>query len=271
MKISPLLVQILLAISATAIPLADKQQHADAASLVPPAVNNTLVTRDGEDDDYGWSGAGYEYMPFESKFTGIGARFKVPEVTFPAENQYDYKASLDITIGIDGRTYTDAMLLAGIHCQSPWKGEREYHAFWEWWRTTYTPDVYELRVGPGDEVQISIKTTSPTAATIVFENLSTGQEVTVNAAPDDPSRSALRGADAHWTVSNAVNPFYGVIPPPNFGNVKFTHTWAEIEAGALVDSGSATLINTLMYEGQLVATPKKISNTEVEIAYHGPK
>lgn len=84
----------------------------------------------------------------------------------------------------------------------------------------------QIDVDPGDEVHILIRTTRPISATILYENLSTGQKVTVNAFPDFPEKSALRSMDAHWLVKNFQN-VLGPVPPANFGQVKFTHMWGE--------------------------------------------
>lgn len=271
MKFAPFLAQILLAISATAIPLADRDQQKGTLPEIPPVVNNTLVTRQNGGEVLGWSGAQYKGVTPESKWTGIGARFKVPEVSFPAEYP-DYKAGVDISIGIDGRSVSNVMLLAGIHCQSTWRGERQYRAFWEWWYTSYSPDVYEFGVSPGDEVQLSIKAHSPTSATILYENLSTGQKVSVDAVPDDASDPsfALQGVDAHWLVQN-FEEFPGPIPPANFGQVKLTDMWAEAENGVRYNSATAELIDELQFYNRHVAVTKRISDTEIEITYTGPK
>lgn len=278
MKVAPFLAQILLAASATAIPLAAKQQHARAQSAVTsPVANDTRVigtarysATEKKYDGYGWSGASHENMPFGSKFTGVGARFKIPEISVPAENEKDYEAGLLITVGIDGRTHGDLMLSAGIHSQITVDGRSDFYAYYEWLPGHYSPEIYEFNVQPGDEVQISIETTSPISATIIYENVSTGQIVSRDVAPADPSTCALAGADALWIVHNYID-LVGEVPPARFNKVTFTDTWAELEGGQRVGASGATLINTLPNHGRLVTTPKVVSDKKVEIVYNGPK
>lgn len=271
MKFPSLLAEILLAIWATAFPAARQSQHLGPFSVMSPlGINKTLGARGDEDDGTDWAGAVYTAPPAGTKFTGVSAWFTVPESSFPATYP-DYEAGIVLSIGIDGRTYTDAMLTAGVHISVTYDGKTEYVPHWQWWPTTWMHKLYnELEVRPGDEFYVAIQTTSPTTASILFENRSTGKRYSANASPSDPATGGvLRGENALWIAGNFER-LEDPVPPSNFGQIKFIDMWAETGSEGWIDSSGADLLDFHFLERQ-IASAERVSPTEIGITYVGPK
>ncbi|KAL1974487.1 hypothetical protein VTN31DRAFT_4691 [Thermomyces dupontii] len=265
----PLLGQVLLAVSATAVPAANRDRHIGALSVTPPIFNKTLVARGSGEDGTDWTGAVYTAPPDGTKFTGVSARFVVPETTFPAEYP-DYLAGMVFGVGIDGNTNSGVMLTAGVHTKVTYLGETQYVASWQWSPTSWVHKLYdEIEVNPGDEFYVSIQTTSPKTATIIFENRTRGQKYVADATPNDPETgNPLRGENVHWAASNFLR-LSEPIPPSNFRQIRFLDTWAQTESGAQVDSAGAHLLDFHFYARPITKTTR-ISPTEIDITYIGP-
>ncbi|KAK4243279.1 hypothetical protein C7999DRAFT_18355 [Corynascus novoguineensis] len=146
-------------------------------------------------------------------------------------------------VGIDGDSYTSALLQAGTVCKiDNSTGIVKHEAWWQWvpsaaYTITSMPgqflrsfqvnschvtDSLIFIVAPDDWFEVTLDTTSTTSAEITISNLSQGQTYSIRIQ----SGPTLARADADWVVER---PYYGTALSgfPTFTDVWFEQAYAK--------------------------------------------
>lgn len=96
-----------------------------------------------------WSGAAITSPPSGQTFNAVSGRFTVPTPSAPsgvAATDGEYSASA--WVGIDGNTYSTAILQTGVDFTVTTSGEVSYDAWYEWY-PDYAYD-FDLTISAGD-------------------------------------------------------------------------------------------------------------------------
>jgi hypothetical protein len=96
-----------------------------------------------------WSGAAITSPPSGQTFNAVSGKFTVPTPSAPsgvAATDGDYSASA--WVGIDGNTYSTAILQTGVDFTVSTSGEVSYDAWYEWY-PDYAYD-FDLTISAGD-------------------------------------------------------------------------------------------------------------------------
>lgn len=220
----------------------------------PKQTNNTNV-----DYSSNWSGAVLTSPPSGTTFTSVSAQFTVP--TPQAVN--GQAGSSSAWVGIDGDTYSAAILQTGIDFSVDSSGAASFDAWYEWF-PDYAYDFSGIEINAGDTIAVSVVASSSTSGTATIENLSTGQTVNQDlTAPD--SSSALGGQNAEWIVEDYESGG-SLVTLDNFGSVTFTSASAGLSNGESVGTDGADLID-LEQNGQVLTSVSVPSSSEVVVTY----
>lgn len=224
---------------------------------------NGLLSLDGSGNanvqySNNWAGVVRESPPASATYNAVSATFTVPDPT-ATDNSGDQQAA-SVWIGIDGDTYTQAILQTGIDSYIQ-NGEKSYDAWYEWYPNS--AENFNLGLTAGDVIVAKVQSTSPSKGVAVIENKSTGQSVTKTLSA--PSTSAtLAGVNAEWIVED-FNTGNTQVPFANFGQVTFSGAQATAGDGKYgVNDGQ---ILDIQQNGQLLASVKIDSDTQFTVTY----
>ncbi|KAK0702871.1 concanavalin A-like lectin/glucanase domain-containing protein [Apiosordaria backusii] len=171
-----------------------------------------------------WCGA-VNHTPTTNKIKSIHSFWQLPGCTKRTGHTYPQAAA--VWTGIDGNSWPSALLQSGTVCEFPCAdhdrlsgvsadGLYRHEAWWQW-----VPDsaftITSMPLAVGDWIEITINTTSDTAATIKFDNVSQDEQITISAT----AGPTLARKDADWVVER---PYYG---SSLAGFAKFDTTWFE--------------------------------------------
>ncbi|RFU31375.1 hypothetical protein B7463_g4965, partial [Scytalidium lignicola] len=206
-----------------------------------------------------WSGAVLTSPPSGQTFNGVSASFVVPTPRVPSGSSTRGSYAASAWVGIDGDTYTEAILQTGIDFTID-NGEVSYDAWYEWY-PDYAYD-FNLEVSSGDTVTVSVSSTSPTAGTAVITNESTGQRVS-KALTAPESSASLGGQNAEWIVED-FEEGGSLVSLVNFGSVTFTGATAST-ASTTENASGADIID--IRTGNTVYTSVTDSGNSVTVTY----
>ncbi|CAI7578536.1 unnamed protein product [Penicillium discolor] len=194
-----------------------------------------------------WAGVVREKPPASATYNAVSATFTVPEPT-ATDDSGDMQA-VSAWVGIDGDTYTKAILQTGIDAYTQ-NGKRTYDAWYEW---------YPL----SDVVVAKVESFSPSKGVAIIENKSNGQSVTKTLSA--PSSSAtLAGQNAEWIVED-FNAGNTMVPLVNFGKMDFTGALAEAGGKKYGVNNGAVL--DIQQNGDVKAHVEIRSDTEFSVTY----
>jgi hypothetical protein len=215
-----------------------------------------------------WSGAVLTSPPSASAtYSAVYGTFNVPTPSVPSGSSSggrggntDYAASA--WVGIDGDTYDNAILQAGVDFTVSSSGSVSYDAWYEWY-PDYAYDFDNFDISSGDEIKVSIVSTSSSAGTVTLENLTTGSSVSKTlSAPE--SDATLGGQNAEWIVEDFEEDD-SLVAFADFGTVTFTDAYA-VAGGEDIGVEDATIID--IEQDSTVLTSVTIeSDSEVVITY----
>ncbi|KAE8395539.1 hypothetical protein ETB97_005330 [Aspergillus alliaceus] len=172
-----------------------------------------------------WAGVVREQPPPEGPYTAVSATFTIPTST-TAPGQSGLQAG-SIWVGIDGDTYTGAILQAGVDFYSD--VNQPNHAWYEWY-PAYATNFPNIAVDEGDTIVASVRSTSPSHGIAIIENRSTGQNATQTlTAP--AATATLAGQNADWIVEDFQSG-ENMVALAEFDQTNFT--------GAQAEAGGAT-------------------------------
>jgi Peptidase A4 family len=221
-----------------------------------PATNETNV-----DYSSNWSGAVLTSPPSGTTFTSVSAEF-----TVPTPKAVDGKSgSSSAWVGIDGDTYTDAILQTGVDFSVDILGLTSFDAWYEWY-PDYAYDFSGISISAGDSISVSVVASSSTAGTATIENLTTGEKVDkALTAPD--SSAKLGGQNAEWIVED-FEEGDSLVNLDNFGTVTFTSTSAGLSNGESVGNDGADILD-IEQDGTVLTKASVPSSSEVVVEYSG--
>jgi len=209
-----------------------------------------------------WSGAVLESPPAQATFTAVSATFTVPVPTGSAGQ------AAAAWVGIDGDTYTKAILQTGVDFSIGDSGKPEYDAWYEWYPDV-SHDFSGITFKGGDKVFVSVVSSSSSKGVATIKNLSSGKTVTKTI--EAPSSGAkLGGQNAEWIVED-FEEGSSLVPLVDFGTVKFTGAVAVTEGGDSVDTTGATIIDIRSGSSDKgpVVTDVTASGSTVTVKYTG--
>jgi hypothetical protein len=202
-----------------------------------------------------WSGAVLESPPSGTTFTSAHGRFTVPT---PKHVGSGGSESSSAWVGIDGDTYGNAILQAGVDFTVSSSGAVTYDSWYEWY-PDYAYDFSGISFKAGDTVTLTVTATSNKAGSAVITNVSTGKTVTKSLT----SSAALCETIAVWIVEDFESNG-SLVPFANFGKVTFTNAKATTSSGTVGPSG-ATIID-IQQNGQ-VLTSVSTTSSSVTVTY----
>lgn len=244
--------------------LAERLQARGALSRqsIPAEKNGVLLKQgsQGANVEYSknWAGVVREEPPPSATYTAVSATFTVPRPT-ATDNSNDMQA-VSAWVGIDGDTYTQAILQTGIDAYIQ-NGEETYDAWYEWYPKN--AENFDLDLTAGDIIVAKVESSSPSKGVAIIENKSSGQSVTKTLnAPS--STATLAGQNAEWIVED-FNSGNTMVPLVNFGKVDFTG--AEAKAGGASYGVMNAPILDIQQNGDVKAHVEVTSDSEFTVTY----
>ncbi|KGO69763.1 Concanavalin A-like lectin/glucanases superfamily [Penicillium italicum] len=205
-----------------------------------------------------WAGVVREKPPASATYTAVSATFTVPEPT-ATDSSGDMQA-VSAWVGIDGDTYTKAILQTGIDAYIQ-DGKQTFDAWYEWY--PLSAENFDLELSAGDVIVAKVETYSPSKGVAIVENETSGQSATKTLSA--PSSSAtLAGQNAEWIVED-FNTGNTMVPLVNFGKVEFTGARAEA-GGAKYGIKNAAVLD-IQQNGDVKAHVEIRSDTEFSVTY----
>ncbi|KAF2813584.1 uncharacterized protein BDZ99DRAFT_460791 [Mytilinidion resinicola] len=232
------------------VPVFDDEEKTDVAG------NNTANVAYSSN----WSGAVLESPPSGQSFKSAYGTFTVPSVSKGTGSQSSWSSSA--WVGIDGDTYGNAILQAGVDFTISSSGTVSYDSWYEWY-PDYAYDFSNFAVHTGDVIAISIVSSSSSKGTVTLANKTTGKSVSKTlSAPD--SSSTLAGQNAEWIVED-FDENNSEVPLSDFHTVTFTGASAKT-ASETVGLSGATVID-LKQNSKVLTTVTIESDSSVQITY----
>ncbi|KAJ5757266.1 uncharacterized protein N7511_007448 [Penicillium nucicola] len=264
---STILATAVLAGTSLAAPRAGLEDRLRARGVLPrqssPSDKNSILLKEGSagaDVEYSknWAGVVREQPPASATYTAVSATFTVPEPT-ATDDSGDMQA-VSAWVGIDGDTYTQAILQTGIDAYIQ-DGQKTYDAWYEWYPKN--AENFDITLTAGDVIVAKVESSSPSQGVAIIENKSTGQKVTKSLSA--PSTTAtLGGQNAEWIVED-FNSGDTMVPLANFGKVDFTGAQAKAK-GASYGVQNAAILD-IQQDGDVKAHVKVLSDTEFTVSY----
>lgn len=228
-----------------------------------PAEKNGVLLKDGGEStkvqySKNWAGVVREQPPASATYTAVSATFTVPSPMATDDSGNMQAASA--WVGIDGDTYTNAILQTGIDAYVQ-DGQQSFDAWYEWY-----PDSavnFDIDLSEGDVIVAMVESSSPSKGMAMIENQTTGKKVTKSL--NAPSSSAtLGGQNAEWIVED-FNSGSDMVPLANFGDINFTG--AQAKAGGQAYGVNDGEILDIQQNGQVLAKVNVESNAEFTVSY----
>ncbi|EKV11687.1 Aspergillopepsin, putative [Penicillium digitatum] len=205
-----------------------------------------------------WAGVVRANPPASATYTAVSATFNVPEPT-ATDDSGDIQA-VSAWVGIDGDTYTKAILQTGIDSYLQ-DGKQTFDAWYEWY--PLSAENFDLELSAGDVIVAKVESYSPSKGVAIIENKSSGQRATKTLSA--PSSSAtLAGQNAEWIVED-FNTGNSMVPLVNFGTVDFTG--ARAEAGGTKYGVKNAAVLDIQQNGDVKAHVEIQSDTHFSVSY----
>ncbi|KAL3425072.1 peptidase A4 family protein [Phlyctema vagabunda] len=204
-----------------------------------------------------WAGAVIESPPSGQTFNSVVGTFTVPTPKVPSGvSGSTYAASA--WVGIDGDTYSTAILQTGIDFTITKAGAVSFDAWYEWY-PDYAYD-FSLAVKAGDVITLSVTSSTTKKGVAKISNVTTGKSVSITLT----STSPLGGKNAEWIVED-FEENGTLVPFANFGTVTFSNAVAST-ASSSEGPGSATILDIESSAGK-VLTDVTVGSSTVTVTY----
>ncbi|PMD29669.1 concanavalin A-like lectin/glucanase [Hyaloscypha variabilis F] len=208
-----------------------------------------------------WAGGVVTSPPAGETFSYIQGQFVVPTPSFPA-------GSAAFWVGIDGDTYGNAILQAGVDVTINSDGSTSFDSWYEWYpQYSITFDPSQFSFGAGDTIFVSVQSITSTDGTVTLQNLSTGQSVTQDVSAPDSS-SALGGQNAEWIVED-FDENGSQVAFTDFGSVSFTNALAQTAQGSTLGTDGADIIEIVDDNNNVITQVSIPNSAEVDVVYSG--
>ncbi|KAJ9293612.1 hypothetical protein DTO271G3_7691 [Paecilomyces variotii] len=208
---------------------------------------------------YNWAGVIHTTPPATGTYTAASATFTVPKPTATDDSGDTQGASA--WVGIDGGTYRNAILQAGVDFYVE-DGTEKYDAWYEWYPSL--SNDFNLSVTAGDVIVVKVVSSSPSHGVAILENKSSGQSATQTLSAD-PSTATLGGQNVEWIVEDYQSGASDVALV-NFGQVKFSGAQAETSRGEEIGLNNATIFE-IQQNGEVLTNVDILSDTEFDVTY----
>ncbi|KAJ3711469.1 aspergillopepsin-2 heavy chain [Lentinula guzmanii] len=200
-----------------------------------------------------WAGVFFESPPSGETYSAVSGTFTVPSISG--------NGGASAWVGIDGVTYTDAILQAGVDFTIS-DGSISYDAWYEWYPDA-AYDFTSFDISEGDSITVSVEATSDSEGTITLENITTGQSVTqAVSAPD--SSTVISGQNVEWIVED-FEENGSLVVLCDFGTITFT------DASALAGSSTVDLTNgdivDITQDSEVLTATTIESSTSITVTY----
>lgn len=238
------------------------QRQTQPLALVEPD-STSRVAADGITYSSNWVGMVHENPPPKGSYQSVSATFTVPKPVTGQSSDSGAIQAASAWVGIDGDTYTTAILQAGIDFY--WDNGRVYNSAWYEWFPDVAHDL-DLAVNTGDVITVTVEASSETKGKAEIVNESTGQRVTQQiAAPNGDAK--LAGQNADWIVEDFQSGGK-MVPLVNFGTVEFSKM--QTRAGGMQTLGTkgATVIE-LQQNGKVMAEVEVVGEDGMTVTYVG--
>jgi len=196
-----------------------------------------------------WSGAVLTSPPSGQTFKTVVGTFNVPTATGGSST------SSSAWVGIDGDTYGNAILQAGVD----FNGDGTYDSWYEWY-PDYAYDFSGFSIESGDEITVTIVATTLAAGTVTLKNSRTGSSVSKSLS----SSSHLGGQNAEWIVED-FEENGSLVPLSDFGTITFTNCTATTNTGTVLSPSDSGIIE-IEQNGE-VLTSVSVSGSTVTVKY----
>lgn len=276
MKLSIILSSLLFAASISAAPRAEgglgrrvEQRATRTRGTRPAEILEEEVHVEGDNVtnvqySSNWAGAVLTAPPAGSTFTSVSAQFVVPQPSAPGTGTY----SASIWVGIDGDTYQNSILQAGVDVTVTKRGSTSTYSYDSWyeWYPAYAVDfsTSAFSFTAGDTISVSVTSSSSTKGTVVLTNERTGESVTQTVSASS-STYVLGGQNAEWIVED-YEENGSLVPFADFGTVDFTNAVAKTSSGVSEGPAGATIIEIKSSSGT-VLTDVSVGSSSVEVVY----
>ncbi|KIK57914.1 hypothetical protein GYMLUDRAFT_262764 [Collybiopsis luxurians FD-317 M1] len=200
-----------------------------------------------------WSGVVIENPPSGSTFNSVVGTFTVPTPSGTG--------AASAWVGIDGDTAQNSILQSGVDFTV--SGGRVSYDTWYEWYVNFAIDISGFTVSAGNQIRITVTSTSSTRGTVLLENLTTGRSVT-QAVSAPSSSAALQGRNAEWIVED-FEENGALVPLTNWGTVTFSSATARTNTGTSVAPSTGTIIN--MEQNGQVLTSVSTSGSSVTVRH----
>ncbi|KAJ5573309.1 hypothetical protein VI817_008102 [Penicillium citrinum] len=206
-----------------------------------------------------WAGVVREQPPPSATYNAVSATFTVPDPT-ATDNSGNTQAA-SAWVGIDGDTYTNAILQTGIDAYIDGDDQKSYDAWYEWYPNP--AENFQIDLSAGDVIVAKVESFSPSKGVAIIENKSSGKSVTKTLSA--PSTSAtLGGQNAEWIVED-FNSGDSMVPLANFGKISFTG--AQAKAGDNEYGVNDGEVLDIQQGGKVLAEVHVDSDTEFTVTY----
>jgi len=273
MKLSIVLGNVLFATSILAAPrgqggLAQRRATRTRGSA-PPHIINEGEKIEGDNVtnvqySSNWAGAVLTAPPAGQTFNAVSAQFTVPQPSAPGTGSY----SASIWVGIDGDTYQNSILQAGIDITATKSGSSTTYSYDSWyeWFPAYAVDfsTSQFSFKAGDVISVSVTSSSSTRGTVVLDNLTTGKTVTQSVSAQSSSY-ALGGQNAEWIVEDYEQNGQQV-PFADFGTVVFSDAVAKTSSESVGVTG-AQILEIKSRSGTVLTDVTIPSSSSVQLVY----
>jgi hypothetical protein len=249
--------------------IARRRQQRDARladlNLQSEAVLNLSEDKFGLIYSSNWAGA-VQTSPPSGTFDTADGQWALPTVSQPPSASGPGTWYSAEWVGIDGYSCSTAILQAGtisyVTVDASGGVTTGAEAWYEWYPASAIA-LPSFSVNAGDNVKVSIRTTSNLTGEVTIQNLSTDQSTTINVSAPDPT-ATLCGTSAEWILEDFSSG--GLVPFAAFTNVYFKHCAASTTTGDRIELDGSTLID-IVQSNKVLASAVQISSSELEVYY----
>ncbi|KAJ4491010.1 aspergillopepsin-2 heavy chain [Lentinula aciculospora] len=232
-------------------------RRANGRKSQPKIQNQSSLVRTNatfhEEYSENWAGVFFESPPSGETYSSVSGTFNVPSISG--------NGAASAWVGIDGVTYTDAILQAGVDFIIS-DGTISYDAWYEWYPDT-AYDFSDFDISEGDSITVSIEATSDSEGTVTLENTTTGKTVTQTiSAPD--SSAVIGGQNVEWIVED-FEENGSLVTLCDFGTITFTD--ASASAGSSTVDLTDTVIVDISQDNDVLTATTVDSSTSVTVTY----
>lgn len=227
------------------------QKEVRSKNRVSPSKDETAIKRSNPtQNSANWCGS-VNHATSGNQIKVVYAMYQHPGCT-KRPGVVIYPQAAAAWIGIDGDTHTSSLLQSGTVCKIDNSTGIVRNEAWFQWFPSAAYTIASLPVAAGDWFEVTINTSSTTAATVTISNISQGYSYYISLS----GGQALGRLDADWVVER---PAYGA---GLAGFAQHDDTWF-VDAYATRVTGSLGILGATQYQILNACSSAEYSNTEM--------